>query len=657
MVNKFFVLIIMVSTSFAQSKVDSIISAIYSRSTIEQINILNDFSWSNRDIDPVQAIRAAETALKLAENSNDKSNQAKSLNFLSVIYRDQGAYDKSLAYSTHSLQLAQSVNDLTQEAYSNNNISTIYRLMGNYPAAIEKLYKALEIFERIKDKVGIAYCYYNLGLVYMKQENFDKALENFESTIKIREHLGDIEGRTKALVRVGEIYLHKKDDKKAFSIFSEVEKTYRKIGDQRSLIVIRMGLAEVYKRNNDYEKALNERKLALDLSEKFNDVLGIVTNSSELGVLYALRGNLTEGGKFLEQGRKTAHKYDSSELKLINYKNYTDFFEIQKDFAKAFMYAKLLKEYQDSVSEKQKNTAISEVEAAYKVNKKEKEKELLQSHLERQSEQIRYAVLIGILLIGLATISTILYFFKKKTSEKLTELNATKDKFFSIIAHDLKNPITTQFGLTSLLIEDYKDMNDNERLELIRSVDNAGKQTYRLLENLLYWSRSQTGRLDYLPTRLNLNMLIDECFDLLMENAKYKNIKVILPNQKIFSAYGDEDMIKTVLRNLISNAIKYSKIGSSVKIELEEKDEKVIVSISDEGIGISTEQLNKIFKIDTISSIPGTSGERGTGLGLILCKEFVEKNGGTIWVQSELDKGSKFSFSLPAYNEAVYASK
>lgn len=648
MIRKVIWFLLLVSVIHSQEKVDSVISSIKEKPITEQINTLNDFAWKNRDIVPAQSIRAAETALRLADKINDKSNKAKSFNFLSVVYRDQGEYEKSTAYSTQSLQLAQSVNDRTQEAYSYNNISTIYRLMGSYPAAIEKLYKALEIFENINDQVGIAYCYYNLGLVYQKQENFDKALENFETTIKLREKLDDIEGKTKAMGRVGEIYLHKKNYNQAFIIFSEIEKAYKRIGDQRSLIVIRMGLAEVYASNKDYSKALIERKLALELSEKFNDVMGIVTNSSKLGVLYALTGKVNEGKQVLELGRRTAFKYDSSELKLINFRNYTEYFEIQRDYTNAFKYAKLLKVYQDSVSEKQKNTAISQVESAYMINKKEKEKELLESDLQRKKEQIKYAGLIGILFIGLVAVLTLLYFVKKRTTIRLTELNATKDKFFSIIAHDLKNPITTQFGLSSMLIEDYKEMNDEERLELIKSIDNAGKQTYRLLENLLFWARSQTGHLDFAPSLLNLKKVICDCYDLLIENAKYKNISVKLPEVKEFTAWGDEDMIKTVVRNLLSNAIKYTQKGGTINISFSEENEVKIVSVTDSGMGISKENLDRIFRIDVISTTPGTSGERGTGLGLILCKEFIEKNGGKIYVNSELGKGSSFSFTLPS---------
>jgi signal transduction histidine kinase len=190
-------------------------------------------------------------------------------------------------------------------------------------------------------------------------------------------------------------------------------------------------------------------------------------------------------------------------------------------------------------------------------------------------------------------------------------------------------------------------MNDEERLDLIRSVDNAGKQTYRLLENLLYWSRSHTGRLDYYPREINIVDLVKESYDLFLESAKAKEVSLIPLDEKSFTAYGDEDMIKTVLRNLISNAVKFSSRGSIVKVALEEKGNERIIKVVDNGVGISPNQLTKIFRIDAIASVPGTSGERGTGLGLVLCKEFVEKNGGKIWVESELGKGSTFSFSLP----------
>lgn len=647
MLKKYFLLLLLVSAVNAQNKVDSLVTAIRNKPVVEQINLLNDLCWNLRDSDPALAIRAAEISLTLSQNINDKQLHAKALNYLSVIYRDQGAYEKSLGFSTYALQLAQSANEKVQIAYSYNNISTIYRLMGNYPAALEKLYKALEIFEIINDKVGIGYCYYNLGFVYLKQRNFSKALENFEATVKIREELKDVEGKTKALGRIAEIYLYQGEYEKAHTIFSDVKKAFANLKDQRGLISIGMGLAELYKRKNELGKAVEERILALKLSEKFNDVIGIVTNASELGVLYAMLGKFSEGRKYLEQAREVARKYDSSELKLTNYKNYTEFFEIQKDFTNAYKFVKLHKQYQDSISEKEKNTAISEVEFAYKINKKEKENELLQKDLEKQQERIRYGILITVLFVGLAVVATVLYLFKRRTNEKLTELNATKDKFFSIIAHDLRNPITTQFSLTSLLIESYDEMKDEERMELIKAADHAGKQTYKLLENLLYWSRSQTGRLDYIPREIQLGELVRESFSLLLENAKAKSVTLIAPDNPEFAAFCDEDMIKTVLRNLISNAIKFSNKGGTVKILFEEKDDKKIISVVDNGVGISETQLQRIFKIDTVSSTPGTNGERGTGLGLVLCKEFVEKNGGKIWVESEVGKGSTFSFSLP----------
>lgn len=647
MLKKLLLLLLLVSVIRAQNKVDSLVTAIRNKPVPDQISVLDDFCWKYRDIDPKLAILAAEFSLSLSEKIGDIPNQAKILNFQSVIYRDQGAYEKSLALSTHGLQLAQSVNDQTEIAYSYNNISTIYRLMGNYSAALEKLYRALEIFESINDKVGIGYCYYNLGFVYMRQENFDKALENFEATAKIRQSLNDVVGKTKALGRIAEIYLHKGENQKALTIFREVEKAYSNFDDQRSLISIRMGLAELFKRNSDLENALHERKQALELSQKFEDVIGIVTNASEIGVLHALVGNFSEGKKFLEYAGSTAKKFNSSELKLTNYKSYAEFFEIKKDYTNAYKYAKLYKQYQDSIYKKEKSTAISEVEAAYQVNKKEREKELVQKDLEKHQQLIKYWAFISILLVGLVVIAVISYFSKRKTTVKLKELNATKDKFFSIIAHDLKNPITAQFTMTSMIIEDYKEMSDDELLEMIKAVDKAGKQTYRLLENLLYWSRAQIGRLEYIPKEIFLDELVRESFDLLHDNAKAKDITLVPAAPNAFSAYGDEEMVKTVLRNLISNAIKFTNQGGTVKVEFEEKDNQKIVRVIDNGVGIPARYLDQIFRIDVVASTPGTEGERGTGLGLILCKEFVEKNGGKVWVESEEGKGSIFSFSLP----------
>jgi signal transduction histidine kinase len=235
----------------------------------------------------------------------------------------------------------------------------------------------------------------------------------------------------------------------------------------------------------------------------------------------------------------------------------------------------------------------------------------------------------------------------EQRTQELNELNATKDKFFSIIAHDLKNPFNTLMGFTELLLDNLEEYSTEKLREFIDVLHQTSKQSYALLENLLEWSRAQTGRLEMSPKKVNIHELTNENISLLLNQATKKNIRLkneIIPS---IEAFCDENMIRTVIRNLVSNAIKYTKENGSITCDCQLEDDKVEISISDTGIGIKPENLNKLFRIDVNYTTVGTAQETGTGLGLILCKEFVNKNNGEIWVESEFGKGSTFKFTLP----------
>ena len=233
-----------------------------------------------------------------------------------------------------------------------------------------------------------------------------------------------------------------------------------------------------------------------------------------------------------------------------------------------------------------------------------------------------------------------------KSENRLRELNATKDKFFSIIAHDLKNPFNDLIGFTQLLALNIDKYDKNKIEQFAHIIHQSSKLAYNLLENLLDWSRSQTGTLKFKPEKFAVNKIIDENINLLESTAKNKDIKITSEVESNVLAFADINMTRTIVRNLISNAIKYTEQGGNIFIRSNCADHCQI-SITDTGIGMSTDNLDKIFKLDESFSTMGTGREKGTGLGLILCKEFVEKNGGEIWVKSELNKGSIFTFTLP----------
>ncbi|MGB9912347.1 MAG: ATP-binding protein [Candidatus Kapaibacteriota bacterium] len=234
----------------------------------------------------------------------------------------------------------------------------------------------------------------------------------------------------------------------------------------------------------------------------------------------------------------------------------------------------------------------------------------------------------------------------RQSEQKLRELNATKDKFFSIIAHDLKNPIGAFKNVLELLYENFNDFTKEEILEFIEPLKESSTQLFSLLENLLLWARAQTGRIQIEPIEFDIVDLIRQNINLLQLQAANKQIKIEMDVPERIFVLADINSITTVLRNLISNAIKFTQPNGKIVVSATSKNNFAEVCVEDTGVGMSKETMEKLFRIDVHHTSLGTANEKGTGLGLIVCKEFVEANGGQIWVESKEGKGSKFYFTL-----------
>jgi len=238
----------------------------------------------------------------------------------------------------------------------------------------------------------------------------------------------------------------------------------------------------------------------------------------------------------------------------------------------------------------------------------------------------------------------------RQSEQQLRELNDVKNRFFSIIAHDLRNPFNALIGFSELLLENIAHYDEEKRVRIIDLMLKSANQGFNLLENLLQWARLQTDRMQFTPTLFNLKPLVDETIELLNTSAATKEIalKNRVPDNTF--VFADKNMLLTTLRNLIGNAIKFTFKGGWVKIRVKDLENKISISIKDNGVGMSEDQIKMLFKLDKHYTTQGTANEEGTGLGLILCKEFVEKNGGTILLSSQPDKGADFTFTLPKSN-------
>jgi signal transduction histidine kinase len=246
-------------------------------------------------------------------------------------------------------------------------------------------------------------------------------------------------------------------------------------------------------------------------------------------------------------------------------------------------------------------------------------------------------------------------FTANKELKQLLQLNSDKNRFISILAHDLRSPFSGLLGLSEVLIEDIRRLSTEEIEDIANNINKSAKSSFKLLENILSWARAKQGKIPFDPQILSFTNNCEDAVDVLNPIAKAKNIKIDFSTGDHINVFADVDMFKAVMRNLVSNAIKFTNPGGTISITAKQMNSNITISVSDNGIGIAPLNLMKLFEMAKVSTTKGTAEETGTGLGLLLCKEFVEKHGGKIWVESEVGKGSDFKFTLPIYAEKANA--
>lgn len=322
----------------------------------------------------------------------------------------------------------------------------------------------------------------------------------------------------------------------------------------------------------------------------------------------------------------------------------------------------------DSLAQKEKYDQISNLEKRYESEKKENEIERLETAQQytltqlRKNKQLKQlGITSAVLLLLLALFIWLKYLDKmksnkmleaknkiiEKSEQELRELNASKNKFFSIIAHDLKNPLHAVLGYSYLMNSEYNHFTDDERRKFASEIHQSTNNIFRLLQNLLEWSRSQTGKLKFSPAVIEYQHVLDNSLSVLKSMADQKHIAIKTGNDPGLKMFADPVMVETVMRNLINNAIKFTPEGGQIEVSAKQLDDEILVSVCDSGVGISEEESQNLFRIDSKVKRKGTNNEEGSGLGLILCHEFVTKHKGKIWVKSTPGKGSEFFFSIP----------
>jgi len=531
----------------------------------------------------------------------------------------------------------------------------------NYEDAVAIYYRALDQAEQTHDSILLAKVTLNLGMVYDELEDYDEAITFFQKALKISQSIKDSSVIAKTYQNIAISYQNKKDLTKALEYNEKANELAILKKDTTMIIDVINNFGTIAYDQKNLVKSLDYYSKALNLYQTIKDRKGIALAYNNIGLVYLDKNEYEKSIDYFNKSLTLAKELKMHSFIGTIYSNLTIYYEQKKDFKKAFYCYDRFNAISDSLAGEKKNKMIYQIQAKYKLGKNTRELEALKVKSQSQQDIIHtaksfqvYLALITILVLVLMFATFYLLFKEKKLAAELKvktnelyELNASKDKFFSIIAHDLKNPFNVLVSYTSILKTDLNLFSQEQLEQIISDLNEASENGYNLLQNLLLWTRSQTNRIHILKKNFILADIFKEVKALAELNLTDKEQTLSLEIDPNLAVYADKDMVSVVLRNLVFNAIKFSVKGSDIYLKASLTGKTVRVDVIDSGIGIAEETIGKLFAIDKNTSTQGTEGEPGTGLGLVLCKEFIEKNDGSIWVKSTLGKGSVFSFELP----------
>lgn len=643
--------LVLVTQGFAQEKERITRANLKDLSPKERIDVLNQlaetFINDSIELSLEYYILAYEASLKQEDVETIINQSIK----VADIYTQLGRYNNALDFYNYSLNAAGKLSATKEFSRIYRLIGNAYYYLGEYDKCLESHMESLRFAEMNKDEGGAAAAYNNIGLVYMKNQKLELALENYIKAEKVFAKIENFANQGRAIINIGNIYYFKRELENALGYYQRALHIFEKINESSEIALAAQNISVIYDEIGDTENAIFYGEKSLKLYTENTDVWGIANLSKNLGYLYLGIKDFANSEKYLLLSLEHASQTNSLPLMLGTQKALTDLYEAKGDFKKAFEHLKQEYFLADSISQMETVKKLAELESNYDLAQKEKENSLLR----------RYFTYISILSVFVVLILLFNYRLKVRSNKqlrdknaeieaqniKLEEINATKNKFFSIIAHDLKNPLAAFIGFLDVIQLRINEMSRDELNENLNQVGALAENMFDLLENLLKWGRSQVGTLEFKPTPVSAHELIDEAVGIVKMNAKAKSIDIDVNITEDFTFIADRNMLSTVLRNLLSNAIKFTNRNGKVELSASENDSEVIFLVKDNGVGISLENQQKLFRIDSKFRTHGTEREAGTGLGLILCKEFVELHGGKLVVESTSMVGSTFGFSLP----------
>jgi signal transduction histidine kinase/Tfp pilus assembly protein PilF len=655
------------SYKYAQKAYKMAVSKKHHRSIVSSCYNLGTYFLYARNMD--SSLFYNKKALEISKKTGDNLLVMNSYIHLADVYTTENLSDTAIFYYKKAFELlGKSEKNLLYKATILNNIGNTYLSILEYDKALENFIAALEIFNKLNQKDKASVTLNNIGRIYIALRQYEDAIKYFNRAIALNVKNNSLYNLSMNYLNLGIVFGEDQQFDSALFYYQKASDIASKNGfimlEAKSLYNSGVELINM----GEYDNALEVLKKSSEICEKNGVLEGLVYNNMSLAKTYSLLGEYYKAIEILKNAIETSKQIGLDETLESLYSDLSKNYQEINDYKKAFYYHNIADSIADSTLSLKVYNQINELEAKYESEKNKQEIANLKLRDEINSVKIqRQNYLILSISFGLIVLIIFIFYLLasrkrtkqlieklevqnteiRKQSHELQDLNATKDKLFSIIAHDLRNPMATVIGFTDLLKQDFKSFDDNIKLEYVGYINEGANKTFKLLENLLTWSRTQMGEIKYNPEKVDIEKTASEIIDLSKEIAGNKNIKLkpLLVDDNLVVA--DKQMLTTILLNLVNNAIKFTPENGEVNITSEQVSEgKLKVCVKDTGVGISKENIQKLFRIDQSYSTTGTKKETGTGLGLIIVNEFIEKHNSKIEVESEPGIGSCFSFIL-----------
>lgn len=681
----FFLPLLLVGSIFtANSQTKKVVDSLQSLLLVakhdsSKISLLNKLANAYLFDKPDTAIQLSKQALILAQKTADNKAQGFAYNTIAVVYMRR-SMPEAETYFYKSLEMRQKVKDRVGVCASYSNLCAFYTEQANYSKALEVAFLALRIQDTLKNDKYISKIFINIGNVYLQQNQYEQAEKYFKNAEKINEKVGDKSSASAIYVNLGYICEHRipHQHKQALIYYQKALFLSKTIQHRFRIADILGNIGNIYQADAKYDSALYYHFASVKMHEEIGDLYNRSRNLSNIAKVKLLQGKPNEAIKFAEQAIEKAKASQNKETEVIASKLLTKIYKQKGNFEKALYYHEISEQVNDSIFNAEQTKTLKNLQHQYEIEKHQTQIALLHKDkiiqndtiaLQNIQQNIRQNILLTLILMAIL-VALFFYWSNKKRKRKnellhiqnieinqqkeeiqaqaeaLDTLNHTKDKLFTIIAHDLRSPLYNLKTLLQLFEKQFITPDEfTKYMKDLRTNVDTIKDT---LDNLLNWSVSQLQGLQANPESLNMHDLTTEIISLYQEIADKKEITLSNQVSETTFVRADKNHIRLVLRNLLSNAIKFTNHFGEVKFTANKyADTFIEISVIDNGIGMEEKQAQKLFKTKTYFTSYGTDQEKGTGVGLALCEEFVHKNGGKIRVESKVGQGTSFLLLLP----------